>query len=79
MKKLNENKPLVGGQKLTREQMKKVIGGNVEPGGDYSCSVTCKEGYFACCNPGSSVGMPTCKCYKDGTSTTCKDGGASEV
>lgn len=84
MKKIELDKSdFANAEVLSREQMKNLKGG-VEPvfdpggGGDYSCSVSCNSGKFACCNPGSVVGQPTCKCHDEGGSPApaCKNGGS---
>jgi len=36
------------------------------------CSVSCRGGYYACCNIGPP---PNCVCYKDGTGHICTSGG----
>lgn len=41
-----------------------------------SCSVSCNDGYYACCNRGGILSCATCKCHPIGSSNTCSSGGA---
>lgn len=60
-------------KKLSKEEMKKVMGGKQKPSDGEGCEVTCNSGYYACCN--RNVAMGYCACYKNGTKHKCDAGG----
>jgi len=93
MKKLKLSELNLGGSEvLTREQLKKVLGGTGSGSDDSgsgsgddsgsgfvgsSCDITCKDGYYACCT--TNILMPYCKCYPDNETHTCTDGGVGTL
>ena len=62
-------------QKLSKDEMKKVLGGVVAPPPAGQCNVTCKTNYYACCNS-NGLFDATCECYADGSSHSCDNGGS---
>ena len=78
MKKLKlDLQQLKGAEVLTREQLKKVLGGD-SGSGDGSCETTCNTGYYACCY--RNVLVAYCPCVLNGDKNppnggTCDAGG----
>lgn len=61
-------------KQLSKDEMKKVMGGVEDPGDYGECDVSCQSGYYSCCND-NGIFDATCKCYTNGSSHSCDNGG----
>lgn len=64
-------------KKLSKEEMKKVVGGVAPP--DEGCSVKCASGYYACCYRNLAVAY--CPCVENGhvPPSKCDAGGVGST